>query len=188
MRGPAAAPAALLAATLALGACGGDGPDAPGASGTAETLTAPGTTPLPVTTPAGGALDRAAATALKAAPGTVLTSVEREGDGWEVRLVAPDGAERELTVDGAGTEVVRDEPEPEDRADREENLRRVRRAKLDYRDAADAMRATVPGARVTELELDERRGALVWEGDAVGPDGARRTVEVDARTGRVLRR
>lgn len=180
--------AATLAATLALSACGGDDPETPGPSVTGETLTAPGTTPLPVTTPAGGALDRAAATALKAAPGTVLTSVEREGDGWEVGLVAADGTERELHLNGAGTGVVRDGTEPDDRADREENLRRVRRAELDYRDAADAMRATVPGARITELNLDDHRGKPVWEGDAVGPDGARHALAIDARTGRALRR
>ncbi|MEV5829387.1 PepSY domain-containing protein [Spirillospora sp. NPDC052242] len=180
--------AATLAAMLALSACGGGDPETPEPSVTGETLTAPHTTPLPVTTPAGGALDRAAATALKAAPGTALTSVEREGDGWEVRLVAADGAERELLVDGAGTEVVRDETEPEDRADREENLRRIRGAKLDYRDAADAMRATVAGARITELDLDDHRGTLVWEGDAVGPDGARHALVIDARSGRALRR
>ncbi|MFD0899623.1 PepSY domain-containing protein [Actinomadura sediminis] len=180
--------AAALATVLALSACGGDDPESPDASATAETLTAPNTTPLPVTTPAGGALDRAAATALRAVPGATLTSVETEGGGWEVRLVAADGTERELIVNGAGTEVVRNEAGPEGPADRAKRLRRIRRAELDYRDAADAMRATVAGARVTELNLDDHRGTAVWEGDVIGPDGARHALMVDASTGRVQRR
>lgn len=181
--------AATLATMLLLSACGGgddgDDPQTPGTSATAETLTAPNTTPLPVTTPAVGAMERAAATALKAAPHTTLTSIETEGDGWEVQLVAGDGTERELLVTGAGTEVVRNEAE---RDHENEDLALVRKAKLDYRDAADAMRASLPGARITELDLDSRRGTVVWEGDVIGPDGARHALEIDARTGRVPRR
>ncbi|GGV01331.1 hypothetical protein GCM10010182_18530 [Actinomadura cremea] len=187
--------AATLATVLLFGACGGgdggDDPETPGTSSTAETLTAPNTTPLPVTTPAVGAMERAAATALKTAPDTTLTSIETEGDGWEVQLVTADGTERELLVNGAGTEVVRDEVEQDDRDDRDdrdEHLARVRKAKLDYRDAADAMRASLPGARITELNLDSDGGTVVWEGDVIGPDGARHALEIDARTGRALRR
>ncbi|MBE1530538.1 PepSY domain-containing protein [Actinomadura algeriensis] len=185
MRGLAAA----LAAVVALSACGGgDDPETPGASATAETLTAPNTTPLPVTTPADGALERAAATALKAAPGGTLTSIETEGPGWEVQVVTADGTEHELFVTGPGTQVVRSDVEREERADRDEHLERIRRAKLNYRDAADAIRASVAGSRISELDLDTVRGTVVWEGDVTGPDGARHALTIDARTGRVLRR
>lgn len=187
--------AATLATVLLLGACGGgaerDAPAAPGTAATGETLTAPNTTPLPVTTPAVGAMERAAATALRTAPGTALTSIETEGGGWEVGLVGDDGTEREILVDGAGTRVVRNEleqDEGDERDEGDEDLARVREAKLDHRDAADAIRASVPGARITELNLDARGGTVVWESDVIGPGGARYAPEIDARTGRVLRR
>ncbi|OLT12293.1 hypothetical protein BJF79_22550 [Actinomadura sp. CNU-125] len=190
----------MLATALLLSACGdggGDAPDGPdGRNGraasspasTAATLTAPNTTRVPVTTPADRGLDRAAATALEAVPGTVLTSIETEGEGWEVELVTADGTEREVLVDGSGTEVLRNDAKQEDRDDRDENLARIRHAKLGYRDAADTMRAAVPGARITELNLDTYRGTVVWEGDVTGPDGAPHSLEVDAATGHVLRR
>ncbi|GAA3180124.1 MULTISPECIES: PepSY domain-containing protein [Streptomyces] len=63
---------------------------------------------------------------------------------------------------------------------------RVAGAKSDAAQAAVAALRAVPGT-VTEIELDEERGALVWEADVLGRDGAWHDLTLDPLTTRVLR-
>ncbi|MEU3709627.1 PepSY domain-containing protein [Streptomyces catenulae] len=59
-------------------------------------------------------------------------------------------------------------------------------AKTDAAQAAVAALRAVPGT-VTEIELDEERGALVWEADVLGRDGAWHHLTLDPLTTRLLR-
>ncbi|WP_405744631.1 PepSY domain-containing protein [Streptomyces sp. NBC_01525] len=65
------------------------------------------------------------------------------------------------------------------------DAQRAAGAKTGAAQAAVAAVRAVPGT-VTEIELDEDRGALVWEADVLGRDGAWHGLTLDALTTRVL--
>ena len=118
-----------------------------------------------------------------------MTSIEtkRGGTRWNAQVVTPDGFEHELRIDGDGGSVLRGPTkEDDDAADRAEHKARVKAAKLDYATAAEKVVAAVPGARIVELNLDDRRGRTVWEADLVGPDGTKHEVKLDAASGAVV--
>ncbi|WP_433335089.1 PepSY domain-containing protein [Spirillospora sp. CA-294931] len=176
----------IIATVLALGGCGGgDDKQADAPSTSAKPPVASPSAPGPAPS-ADGRLEKVGATALKPIANGTLTSIETEGPGWEVQVISPDGTEHETTVDAAGDRITRTVPKQEGQADRDEHQRRIKAAKLDYRKAAEAMRSAVPGARITELNLDTYRGATVWEGDLIASNGTKHEVKIDAGSGKVL--
>ncbi|WP_305093640.1 PepSY domain-containing protein [Prescottella sp. R16] len=157
----------------------------PASPATGNTDGAAGETPAP----AGDAeaLDRAGGTAVGAVPGSTLISIEREGGGtWEVQVVTPDGVEHGADVSADGTQIVAGPTvDDEDADDRAKHQARIQAARLDYAAAADAVRAAIPGAAITELNLDDHGGATVWEADVYTDPGIKHEVTVDAVTGQV---
>ena len=136
---------------------------------------------------------RAGATAVHAVPHSTLISIETERGGWEAQVVTADGTEHEMDLSGSGRRVTSGPTtKHEDAQTRAEHRRRVQAAKLGYRTAAHTIASAVPGARITELNLDTYRGATVWEADAItgsgtgSGTGVTHSVKVDVRTGKVL--
>lgn len=126
--------------------------------------------------------EHAGRTALAAVPGSSLVSIEENSDGsWVVDLINADGVAVEVGISPDGDRViagpsVTGEPAPG-----------TDEAKLDYTAATGVVLTEVPGGRITDLELVvEKGGTYVWEADVVDASGARRAVDVDAVSGRVL--
>ncbi|NKS65075.1 metallopeptidase [Rhodococcus hoagii] len=126
--------------------------------------------------------EHAGRTALAAVPGSSLVSIEENSDGsWVVDLINADGVAVEVGISPDGDRViagpsVTGEPTPG-----------TDEAKLDYTAATGVVLTEVPGGRITDLQLVvEKGGTYVWEADVVDASGARRAVDVDAVSGRVL--
>lgn len=200
---------------LALVACGGDdGGDARAddtapvsaatTSSTDPAVVPPATTTPPTTSTAPSApsepaasddaLVAAARTALSAVDGTVF-SIDRERDGWDVTVVKADASEWDLTVDAAGTTVVRppvedrDDDDADDRADDlAERQRLLADAQVGLTAALTTARTEVPGVDVDAIDLDlDDRGRATWDVQ-LGEDTAdEQEVTVDAVSGEVLR-
>lgn len=159
---------------------------ASGASGNTATspTSASAATGAPTLAPGWNAkvFEHAGRTALAAVPGSSLVSIEENSDGsWVVDLINADGVAVEVGISPDGDRViagpsVTGEPAPG-----------TDEAKLDYTAATGVVLAEVPGGRITDLELVvEKGGTYVWEADVVDASGARRAVDVDAVSGRVL--
>lgn len=191
-----AAVAALpVAAVLALAGCSSDDDDAD----RTDRVAGAGATSGPATGPATGgttaasagstdALLAAAATAREdVGSGTVLAvEWEQDGSGHEVLVVTKDGTEHEVRTDADGTAVVgTPQQETADADDRAEHERFVAAADLDVERAVRALTDLHDGA-VTEIGLDDHRGAVVWEGDVVDASGTKHSVRVDAGSGDVV--
>lgn len=158
-------------------------------AGTAtETGTAPAMTPNQAGAGEVQVLLRAGDTARAAVPGSTLISIETEHNGlWEVQVVTPDGTEHEMDVSADGATVVTGPTvDREDEADRAKHRDRVQAAQLDFRAATDRVLAEVPGATVTELNLDSENGTTVWEADAIDASHAKHEVTIDAVSGQTL--
>ncbi|MFF9477349.1 PepSY domain-containing protein [Streptomyces sp. NPDC014733] len=124
-----------------------------------------------------------AAAVLIAGGATTAVAVNTGGPGGPqsgaqtaAQLAATAGAE------GAAADGGRDRREAGESGD----AGRAAGAKTDAAQAAVAALRAVPGT-VTEVELDEERGALVWEADVLGRDGAWHHLALDPLTTRVLR-
>lgn len=134
-------------------------------------------------------LEKAGGIALEQVPNSTVTSIESENQGtqWEVQVVTADGVEWEMDVSATDGSVVsgptRQDDDAEDRAKHQD---RVKAAKLDYQEAAEALRAEVPDAKVAEINLDTHRGTTVWEGDLFEADGTKHEVKIDAASGEVV--
>lgn len=160
--------------------------EASGASGNTATspTSASGATGAPTLAPGWNAkvFEHAGRTALAAVPGSSLVSIEENSDGsWVVDLINADGVAVEVGISPDGDRViagpsVTGEPTPGTDV-----------AKLDYTAATGVVLTEVPGGRITDLQLVvEKGGTYVWEADVVDASGARRAVDVDAVSGRVL--
>ncbi|WP_458681487.1 PepSY domain-containing protein [Prescottella equi] len=126
--------------------------------------------------------EHAGRTALAAVSGSSLVSIEENSDGsWVVDLINADGVAVEVGISPDGDRViagpsVTGEPTPGTDV-----------AELDYTAATGVVLTEVPGGRITDLQLVvEKGGTYVWETDVVDASGARRAVDVDAVSGRVL--
>lgn len=175
---------AKASTTSASGASGAS--EASGASGNTATspTSASAATGAPTLAPGWNAkvFEHAGRTALAAVPGSSLVSIEENSDGsWVVDLINADGVAVEVGISPDGDRViagpsVTGEPTPGTDV-----------AKLDYTAATGVVLTEVPGGRITDLELVvEKGGTYVWEADVVDASGARRAVDVDAVSGRVL--
>lgn len=175
---------AKASTTSASGASGAS--EASGASGNTATspTSASAATGAPTLAPGWNAkvFEHAGRTALAAVPGSSLVSIEENSDGsWVVDLINADGVAVEVGISPDGDRViagpsVTGEPTPGTDV-----------AKLDYTAATGVVLTEVPGGRITDLQLVvEKGGTYVWEADVVDASGARRAVDVDAVSGRVL--
>ncbi|MBM4526769.1 metallopeptidase [Rhodococcus hoagii] len=160
--------------------------EASGASGNTATspTSASAATGAPSLAPGWNAkvFEHAGRTALAAVPGSSLVSIEENSDGsWVVDLINADGVAVEVGISPDGDRViagpsVTGEPTPGTDV-----------AELDYTAATGVVLTEVPGGRITDLQLVvEKGGTYVWEADVVDASGARRAVDVDAVSGRVL--
>ncbi|GHH53577.1 PepSY domain-containing protein [Streptomyces candidus] len=122
---------------------------------------------------------RAAEKAASAVPGTV-TGLDLEDDGheWDVDVFGKDGKWHEVTLDPAGTKVLRDHVETgPDTDDRDRHA--PKNAPVTVQRAMEAALGATPG-RVTEAGLEQGR----WEIEIQDARGAGHDVTVDAKTGR----
>ncbi len=134
------------------------------------------------------ALLAAAETARGTVPDSTVISIETERNNtqWEVQVVTADGIEHEVEVSGDGATVLTGPvAKREDDKDVAKHRSRIQAAKLDVRAAVDAITKAVDG-RVTELNLDDHSGTVVWEADVIDSANALHEVSVDAATGDVV--
>ncbi|MFI8880861.1 PepSY domain-containing protein [Streptomyces sp. NPDC053813] len=89
-----------------------------------------------------------------------------------------------LVGGGAATAVAFADDDGHDRGSRS-SVADGGTARVDVKEAVAAAVRAVPGT-VTEAELDDEDGGLVWELDVYGPDKARHDVTVDPGNGKVL--
>lgn len=182
---------AACGVVVALAGCGGGNQGGGGSTSKSPSSTAASPSAgssSPANAASSQRLVAAGATALnKVGKGTV-TSVDAEQGGrvWEVQVITSGGVEHEVDVSRNGKEVV---PGPrtkrEDAQDKAENRHEVRGVKLDYQAAAEKVIAARAG-RITELNLDESRGKIVWEAD-VHRSGSKYELTIDAASGNVVK-
>jgi len=101
--------------------------------------------------------------------------LDRERNRWEVTFA--DGTQRHVTLDGRRvTATKRDDDRSAAAASARVSL-------------ATALRTAAPRANgtLTDADLDRERGALVWSVNFEASGDRETEVEVDARTGKVLR-
>ena len=136
-------------------------------------------------------LEDAAAAALKEVDDSSLLTIETEEARtiWEVTVVKKNGTEHEMLIAKSDGSLF-DGPtrKIDDADDKAENRRRIRAAKLDYKEAARAISDAVPDAKLMELNLESDDRITVWEGDLRGADGMRYSVTIDAKSGDVLKK
>jgi uncharacterized membrane protein YkoI len=188
-----------LALAVLLAGCGDEDPGASGAdqapSTTGQTTTSGATPGRPTTSSTAAAAEaagveagvRALQTAARAVPQGKAFDLDDETRGgqrlWEVK-VASGRRQFDLTVAADGSKVLdrREDPTPDD------DVRKLGSVRVD---AARALRLAArrqPG-QVTDVDLDTTdAGTVVWEVDVRQADGARATVSIHARTGKVIER
>jgi hypothetical protein len=167
---------------LALAAC------TPGTQLPSVTRTSAGATPTPTATAAPGpAVSEIAALAQREVGEGTVTAVEDESDGseWDVRVVLLDGAVRELHLAADGTVLAGPSADTTDANEESENRALVAAASVGLPSAQRRMLATVPGGRITAIELDDDEDRVVWRGDVLA-DGVRHDVRIDAVNGSVV--
>lgn len=183
---------ALAAVTaLALTGCGDDNDD--NDTATSDPTTPAETSDAPTATPdedqTAGDLDEQAAalvaagrTAEAAVDGSRVVTIDLDDGEWEVDVVDADGVEHEVRVSADGSEVTRDPRQDDtDDDDRRENLALVDAAQLDHEAAVRAAVGETSG-RITDLDLDDEDGTVVWDVEIEGGQELR----IDASTGDVL--
>jgi uncharacterized membrane protein YkoI len=178
--------------TLVLASCG-DGDDdtevsipVPAESGTPADSAAPAQDDASTLS-----LQDAAAAALEEVGNSSLLTIKTEEARtiWEATVVKKNGTEYEMLIAKSDGSLF-DGPTKkiDDADDKAENRRRIRAAKLDYKEAARAISGAVSDAKLMELNLESDDRITVWEGDLHGPDGIRHSVTIDARSGDVLKK
>lgn len=180
---------AAAGTVFAFGACSGGGSSQPTKEQTTHATQAPSSPAAGDPTGQNGALLKAGRTALNKVSDTTLISIETEGGDkqWEVQLVTSDGVEHEMNVAADGRKVVAGpSKKSEDSQDHAKHRKRVKAAKLDYREAAKKVTKAVPG-KITELNIDTDDDTTVWEAD-VQKNGTKYEVSIDASSGKVLQK
>ncbi|MBA0051622.1 peptidase propeptide and YpeB domain protein [Streptomyces sp. AJS327] len=133
----------------------------------------------------------AASAALEKVPGHVteldLDDDGGDGDGgrnglvWEADVLSTKGTWYEITLDARSGKVLAEKRD--DDGDDDVRPSTVRGLAISASQAAE--RAASGGAVVTSVDLDTDDGALTWEVETAGKDGAERELTVDARSGQV---
>ena len=101
--------------------------------------------------------------------------VDRERNRWEVTFA--DGTERHVTLDGRRVTATRRD---------DDRSTRVASARVSL---ATALRTAAPRANgtLTDADLDTERGTLAWSVTFEGTGDSETEVDVDARSGKVVR-
>ena len=101
--------------------------------------------------------------------------LDRERNRWEVKFA--DGTERHVTLDGRRVTATKRDDD------------RSRAAASTRVSLATALRTAAPRAQGTlsDADLDRERGTLVWSVNFEASGDRETEVEIDARTGKVLR-
>jgi len=125
--------------------------------------------------------------ALEKVPGTV-DEVELENeDGlivYEFEIVGEDGSEQDIEVDAKTGEIVKVEAD-DDENDDVSQAELAKQAKITKEEASEKALEQVPGT-VTEVELDDENGLVVYDVEINAEDGTQQSVEVDAKTGKIV--
>ncbi|MBM7607734.1 putative membrane protein YkoI [Lysinibacillus composti] len=125
--------------------------------------------------------------ALEKVPGTV-NEVELENeDGlivYEFEIVGEDGSEQDLDVDAKTGEIVKVEAD-DDENDDFSQADLAKQAKITKDEASENALEQVPGT-VTEVELDDENGLVVYDVEINAKDGTQQSVKVDAKTGKIV--
>lgn len=123
----------------------------------------------------------------KVGGGTVISiDSEKNGSVWEVQVATSNGGEKEAYLSKDGKKIVSGPRDKNvDADDKAENKQEVAGAKLDYKAAARRILGTRSG-KITELNLDDYRGGIVWEAD-VHDNGTKYEVKIDAASGKVVK-
>lgn len=125
--------------------------------------------------------------ALEKVPGTV-DEVELENeDGlivYEFEIVGEDGSEQDIEVDAKTGEIVKVEAD-DDENDDFSQADLAKQAKITKDEASEKALEQVPGT-VTEVELDDENGLVVYDVEINAEDGTQQSVEVDAKTGKIV--
>lgn len=181
---------ALAAVTaLALTGCGDD--DSPQDAGTEPTTpgesssqTPPGNDGASVSPEdETAAVIAAGRTAESAVDGGRVMAIEFDDGEWEVDLADAEGVEHDVRVSADGAQVTRDpRRDNTDDDDRRENRDLFAAATLDHEQAVEVAAGEAAGERVTELQLDEEGGRVVWDVELAGG----RELRIDASSGDVL--
>jgi uncharacterized membrane protein YkoI len=181
---------ALVCVTIAgLAGCGHSGDSAATSSPTSATTTRPHSNwTRPAAPPDPQTLIHAGSVAVAAVPNGKLTLIRNEETGsWRVLVATPDGTNQSMDVSSDGvTLMVGPTPANQSDADKAQTLGRVRAARVDYRAAAEKILATIAGASISELSLDDSNGTVVWQAVAWDSDIVERRVTIDAASGDVI--
>ncbi|MFJ8235876.1 PepSY domain-containing protein [Ureibacillus sp. NPDC094379] len=125
--------------------------------------------------------------ALEKVPGKV-NEVELENeDGlivYEFEIVGEDGSEQDLEVDAKTGEIVKVEADDEENDDLSQ-AELVKQAKITKDEASEKALVQVPGT-VTEVELEDEDGLVVYDVEINAEDGTQQSVQVDAKTGKIV--
>ena len=114
---------------------------------------------------------------------------------YEVDVVAQDGTETEVIVDAGNGKILAQEVDKdadEAKADKAEQAKLEKLAKIDANAASKAATDKVPGTAdkvpgtADKVELDEEDGKVVYEVDVTAKDGTQSEVLVDATNGKIL--
>ncbi|MEU8822845.1 PepSY domain-containing protein [Streptomyces sp. NPDC048636] len=131
-------------------------------------------------------LSDAAATALKAAPGT-LSSIDLDDDArttaWDAEILGKDGKWHEVGVDATSGKVLNQRVDREEAADSDDAAERAALKKADVSAVEAARKAAAGGSTVTSVGIDDDRAAA-WEVEVV-KNHKERELTVDAQTGKV---
>ena len=112
---------------------------------------------------------------------------KNQGDLWEVEVFTPNGVKHEVDVSGDGSAVVSGPARARQDAQGAAKFRaRLDQATLDFEEAAQAIVSVVAG-QITEMDLDDESGLVVWEADVMDSSGVRHEVAIDAATGDVVK-
>lgn len=130
---------------------------------------------------------RAGDLAVSQVPDSVLIAIEnqtQESGTWRVQVVTPDGAEHQLTIGSDAVAVLVAPTVIEGtNADKAKRRANVEGTRVDFRGAVDRVLRAVPNSSITELDLLDMNGTLVWQADVWDDQLAEHDVTVDAVTG-----
>ncbi|WEH32025.1 PepSY domain-containing protein [Streptomyces sp. AM 4-1-1] len=145
---------------------------------------------------------KAADTAVGKVPGSKLAELELKGTSgsadtghpqWIAKVASKDGTAHTVRIDAVSGKVIRSETDPDQDADDKRELAdRLAKAKETPEAAAkvamDKITAAGRKGTVSAIELDEKKGTLVWSVDVVTTDDWNKTTfDIDAANGDVKR-
>ncbi|MFI0446780.1 PepSY domain-containing protein [Actinomadura sp. 6N118] len=134
-------------------------------------------------------IEKAAAAALAAVPGSHIEGLELDYNGrtliWEADTLARDDTERELHIDACDGRVLSNRIDPpEEGEDKPDEAKALRSAKITAIQAARAGAKAVSGIAAA-VDFEYRRTRHFWGVDITADNGQEHKLRVDAATGKV---